>query len=133
MPMAISPPDRLDADTWSDASDVELVEYLDKRYGAVPQTIRHDREALSRYLPVVRHDLRLLESYQYEPSEPLATNLVACGGKQDGALDKKTIDGWRRFTQTQYRLKMFAGDHFFPYPNFEAITKLAATLTKTGG
>lgn len=127
MPMAIAPPDRLESTEWHRATDDELIEHLDAQYGAIPAALREDRAALGRFLPIVRHDLRLMETYHYQPSEPLQVNLVICGGTQDTAASEHTLRGWRRFTQANWDLRLFEGDHFFPYRHFQAITELAAS------
>ena len=115
MPMAVPPPDRLEPGHWSREPDPELVDYLDRQYGAIPPALRNNPAALGQLLLVVRHDLRLLESYRHQPCEPLPVDLVACGGTDDHAVDETTIAGWRRFTQQKFTLKMLPGDHFFPY------------------
>ncbi|MEM1070536.1 MAG: alpha/beta fold hydrolase [Planctomycetota bacterium] len=125
MPMAIAPPDRLETEAWSQSTDQDLVEHLASHYGAIPSVIRQSPEAMKQFLPVVRHDLRLMESYQHQASEPLPIDLVVCGGTKDEAANERTLSGWRRFTQREWTLKMFEGDHFFPNQHFQAITRLA--------
>ena len=126
MPMAIAPPDRLKATAWHLAPDNELIEHLDHTYGAIPSELRNKPDALGRFLPIVRHDLRLMETYTHEPSAPLPVDLVICGGTNDPAVDEPTLRGWRRFTQASWDLQLFMGDHFFPYLHFQAITELVA-------
>ncbi len=125
MPMAIAPPDRLESQGWSRAADHELVDHLDSTYGAIPESLRGNHEALAQFLPVVRHDLSLLESYQHQPCEPLPIPIIACGGRIDRAVDETLLAGWRRFTSARCEVKMFEGDHFFPYPHFETLNRIA--------
>jgi surfactin synthase thioesterase subunit len=122
--LAVAPPDRLSLDDWSDSEDHKLIEYLDQKYGAIPAGLRNNHDLLRCFLPVVRHDLRLMESYRHQPTEPLPLDLVICGGTEDQALPASTLADWQRFTQAGFTLKMFSGDHFFPHAHFGAITNL---------
>lgn len=122
--LAVPPPDRLCLDDWSESEDHKLVEHLQKKYGAIPAAIRDDHDLLRYFLPVVRHDLRLMESYRHQPTEPLPLDLVVCGGTDDQAVPASLLADWQRFTKARFTLKLFSGDHFFPYAHFGAITNL---------
>ncbi len=124
IPLAVAPPDRLNPGDWSGAGEHELIEHLDRKYGAIPSALRAKPDVLRAFLPVIRHDLRLMESYRHPPTEPLPIELVVCGGTEDQSLSASKLAGWQRFTRAGYTLKMFSGDHFFPYHHFAEITNL---------
>lgn len=59
------------------------------------------------------------ESYRYEPRPadddcpPISCPLVCLGGEEDSAAPRSDLDHWASFTTGEFRLKLFAGGHFF--------------------
>ncbi len=82
-------------------------------YGGVPEEILNNPELLSLMLPIVRHDFRLFEQYQYPGDRPLPVPISAFGGLQDKKVLAPDVLAWSRHTTKSFRVQFFAGDHFF--------------------
>jgi medium-chain acyl-[acyl-carrier-protein] hydrolase len=94
-------------------SDEELLIETERLYGALPDIVRQDRELLQIFLPIMRADLTMLETYQYRASEPLDCPISVFGGREDASIHEDELSAWRDETVSAFSLKMFEGDHFF--------------------
>lgn len=90
----------------------ELIERVQK-WGGVPKEILHYSEALSLFIPPLRGDLKLLETYHYSEEEPLSIPIEAFGGCEDPEVAEWTLKEWKFQTQDRFNLTMVEGDHFF--------------------
>lgn len=93
--------------------DPNFVQELQNRYGGIPEVILKDPELLQTFLPVLRADLKLVESYAYLDDRPLDCPLSVFGGLQDTVVSQHEIAAWRRQTFGKFTVRMFPGDHFF--------------------
>jgi surfactin synthase thioesterase subunit len=124
--MAMAPPDTIsNHDSIVHLDDLDFVTQLDRRYGGVPQALRENEEAMRLFLPPVRHDLSLLESYQDLETEPLDIPLTAIAGSRDPRADALKMQGWQSRTTGRFVLKKLVGDHFFPLSHFSQVLQLA--------
>ncbi len=92
--------------------DAEFVEELHKRYGGIPDVIARNRELLQAFLPALRADTGLLETYAYSEEPSLKCPILAFGGLQDD-ITREELGGWQAHTSKQFQLQMLPGDHFF--------------------
>src|SRR5262249_23546141 len=72
-------------------------------------------------LPVIRSDFEMHETYVYQPSAPLDCLISAFGGLQDPHVTEADLCAWRDQTTSDFRLKMFPGDHFFLHTSAKSI------------
>jgi medium-chain acyl-[acyl-carrier-protein] hydrolase len=93
--------------------EAQFIQELDRRYNAIPAVIRNDRRMLDLYLPIIRADLAVLETYGWADDDPLDCPISVFGGLQDTGVSRETLEAWRMHTARQFELTMFAGDHFF--------------------
>jgi medium-chain acyl-[acyl-carrier-protein] hydrolase len=93
--------------------DHELIREMDERYNGIPRTILDNPEMLELFLPAIRADLTILDTYQYGAEPPLACPITVFGGEQDPSVSRAELEPWRVQTTGAFRLHMFAGDHFF--------------------
>ncbi|MER5218568.1 alpha/beta fold hydrolase [Streptomyces sp. NPDC002838] len=93
-----------------------LLEALDRRFNAIPPAIRDDPQMRALYLPVLRADVTLLETYAHTPAASLSCPITAYGGEDDPEFQAVELEGWQRHTASAYRLRMFPGGHFFLNP-----------------
>jgi medium-chain acyl-[acyl-carrier-protein] hydrolase len=68
---------------------------------------------LALFLPAIRADLTILDTYQYGEEPALAFPITAFGGDRDPSVSRTELEQWRVQTTGAFRLRMFAGDHFF--------------------
>jgi surfactin synthase thioesterase subunit len=116
------------ADPIHSLPDGSLVEKV-KKWGGVPPEILEYPEALSVFLPPLRGDLKLLETYRYREEEPLPMPIDVFGGRQDEEVPEFFLQGWNKQTRERFSLTMVDGDHFFiekkPDPLWRALNDWA--------
>jgi pyochelin biosynthesis protein PchC len=99
-------------EAWHRASDDELVRYtgeLDARSRqvlAVPE-LRHI------FLPTIRDDHRLVETYRSQPDPRLSCGIHALYGGRDPRVTESRAQAWADYTRADFHLRRFAGDHFY--------------------
>jgi medium-chain acyl-[acyl-carrier-protein] hydrolase len=93
-----------------------------RQLNGTPDELLDDAEALELLLPAVRADFEMVETYHYEPGEPLACPITAYGGLQDPEVTQECLEAWRQHTYASFAARMVAGDHFFIHdPRFVEI------------
>lgn len=93
--------------------DTALVKEMDERYSGIPRVILENPELLKLFLPTLRADVTVLDSYVYRQEPPLGCPISAFGGDADRSVSRDELDAWQLQTQAALELRMFAGDHFF--------------------
>src|SRR5262249_41135547 len=91
----------------------EFLDAIVRRYRGIPKIILEDRELLNLYLPPLRADMTVNETYRYEEDSPLDVPIVAMGGLDDPSITFEDLTGWRAQTNASFELEMFPGGHFF--------------------
>lgn len=84
-----------------------------KIYNGLPDTLNENEEILSTFMPMLRADLSILESYIYQPDLPLECQVLAIGGTRDPMISSKDIAAWCMQTRNLFTMRLFEGDHFF--------------------
>lgn len=112
--------------------EAAFVAEISRRYAAIPDAIQKDREMLQLFLPGLRADFALLETYTYQPESPLNSAISVYGGQDDTVVSRLALEGWRQHTNRRFELAMFEGNHFFVHSHTEQlIAKIAEALTST--
>jgi medium-chain acyl-[acyl-carrier-protein] hydrolase len=65
------------------------------------------------FLPLLRSDIRLYETYAYEHEAPLDCPISAFGGLEDEEASREELEAWSDQTRSRFNIQMFDGDHFF--------------------
>ncbi len=92
--------------------DAEFVEEL-RRYNGTPEIVLKNTELMQLFLPILRADISLNETYHYVPGEPLDCSISAFGGLEDSKVSRDDLAAWRKQTRGPFTLNTFPGDHFF--------------------
>lgn len=93
-------------------SDAELLRDLSRLHAANAAVLAN--EELSRlFLPILRADFEVCQSYRPAALPPLAVPVVALGGLADPSVDEEALRPWERTTSRSFSLRLLAGDHFF--------------------
>lgn len=90
----------------------DFIEAL-RRYAATPESLLTNRELMALYLPLLRADFTLDETYVYQPDVPLHCPLSVYGGEDDLEARPEELDAWRQHCSATFCRHMFPGDHFF--------------------
>jgi medium-chain acyl-[acyl-carrier-protein] hydrolase len=107
--------------------DDEFVREMSRRYNGVPKEILQSSELLNLFLPVMRADATVLDTYVYSDEPPLAFPISAYSGDRDHSVRQNEMEGWHLQTQGPFQFTMFAGDHFFVRSNQAQVVQ---TLSK---
>jgi medium-chain acyl-[acyl-carrier-protein] hydrolase len=90
------------------------------------------------FLPLLRADFAVSETYTYSPEAPLNCSISAYGGLQDKEVSYQDLEKWRDQTDRSFTLRMLPGSHFFVHSAqalllrevFQDLTILLRGLTK---
>jgi medium-chain acyl-[acyl-carrier-protein] hydrolase len=93
-------------------NDDELVNEL-KKYNGIPDNILNEKDYIKLFLPVIRADLSIMESYDYKNNYRFSMPITVFGGESDLAVEYKELKRWNNFTQAYCRIFILPGDHFF--------------------
>ena len=108
-------------------SDEQFIEQLSARYNAIPDVFLNDKALMALLLPILRADIKLLETYAYQDTQLLNCPLFALGSVEDPEATREQIETWRKHTRSTFESEMFPGGHF--YLNSHQ-SLLLASLTK---
>lgn len=94
------------------ADDTTFLEYLRFLNGLPPDLVEH-RELLDIYLPILRADFGVVESYKFVEGPPLECPITVFGGTHDPLATRDELEGWSVHTTGPFSVQMVEGDHFF--------------------
>jgi medium-chain acyl-[acyl-carrier-protein] hydrolase len=117
-----------------DLPEPEFVAEL-RRLNGTPDALLQQPELLALLLPALRADFAIYERYQYTPEAPLPCLISAFGGLRDLEVSRDDLAAWRDQTSGPFTLRMFPGDHFFPYSDRALLLRTIArelALSSTG-
>lgn len=111
---AAVPPDRL-TDDHLQVTDDDLLDAM-RHFAGGPVDATPDPASLAPFLPVFRADLAVFESCRttWTPGERLDVPVLGAFGTADAEVTEADREAWHRWTTGAFRIRMFAGDHFFP-------------------
>lgn len=106
--------------------DDQLFEELDRRYGGIPSEALKNPEIRSVFVPLLRADIEMIETYQHQPGPPLACPISVFGGQTD-RITRDELAAWQDMTTHPVEVRQFEGGHFFintnPAPLLSAISR----------
>lgn len=109
--------------------DDALVAALQGQYGGIPDAVRSDVALLQFFLPTLRADLKMLETYSLAPAAKLGCPITAFGGRADPHTTENDLRAWENSSAAAFRLRMFDSDHFFLNPlRAEVLREITADL-----
>jgi medium-chain acyl-[acyl-carrier-protein] hydrolase len=65
------------------------------------------------FLPIVRADITICETYRHEPEAALPCPITALGGEEDHMVNEAELRAWEAHTASTFDLQMFPGGHFY--------------------
>ncbi|MER5435397.1 alpha/beta fold hydrolase [Streptomyces sp. NPDC002588] len=110
----------------ADADDEEVVRHLE-RLGGTENELLADPELREIFLPYIRNDFRMLQSYRPTVGPPLTTAVTALTGADDPMATPALAAQWRDLTSSHFTLEVFPGGHFFLLSEQAAVLDLLAT------
>jgi medium-chain acyl-[acyl-carrier-protein] hydrolase len=105
---------------YADMSEAELIQDL-TTLGGTPRECLEDPELRDLVLPVVRSDYRLVDNYNFVPTEKLGMPLHVYGGRTDDETDPDSLAAWAELTSKVSDVKWFDGGHFYLFEQTDAL------------
>ena len=99
-------------DEYSKLSDADFSQSV-KKYGGMPDEVIKNTELLELFLPTLRADFSLFETYHYTQEPALDCPITAFGGLDDTETPQDKLNAWNIHTSKTFRAKIFPGNHFF--------------------
>jgi medium-chain acyl-[acyl-carrier-protein] hydrolase len=84
-----------------------------KELGGIPDIIMENEDLLNIYVPILRADFKMIETYRYMYSHPLDTKIVAYGGRIDEEVKYEDIVAWESHSLKPLKINMYDGNHFY--------------------
>lgn len=107
--------------------DAEFKKMLSKM-GGTPDSILESDEIMHLFLPVLRADFALWETYVHTPRAPLPTSLFLFGGNRD-TVPREHLLGWSDHAAAYAGCEWHDGEHFFVHSHAEQLqTRIRALL-----
>jgi surfactin synthase thioesterase subunit len=100
---------------------------MDTMYGGVPDLLKTDAEFRDLYLPPLRADVAAVARYKPSDSSPNSFPIHVLAGTEDHSITRAALEAWESYAAGEFRLHMFAGDHFYVYSRREPVIALVST------
>ncbi|WP_017654179.1 thioesterase II family protein [Fortiea contorta] len=95
-----------------------------RRYNGTPEAVLQNKELLSLFLPILRADFTINDSYIYTDDIPIDCPILAFGGLEDAGVTSDDIAAWRVHTNSNFSMYMFPGEHFFIKHEYDKISSI---------
>lgn len=92
--------------------DPVFIREIQNRYNGIPEAILHDRSLMELFLPTLRADIQLIETYTYTGNK-LSSPIISMGGMQDRRVSPADLQAWQIVTGGDFQMQLFQGDHFY--------------------
>jgi medium-chain acyl-[acyl-carrier-protein] hydrolase len=90
---------------------------------AATNPVLADPDLREIFLPILRADLALCETYTHLPGDPLPCPITVFGGRADDIVTESELREWRQHTSAGFELRMFPGDHFYLRGNESTVSQ----------
>lgn len=84
-----------------------------RRLNGTPPELLELPEAMELFLPMLRADFEVVDTYVCESEEPLSCPITVYSGLQDKSTTREAVIEWEKQTTAAFRCRMLPGDHFF--------------------
>lgn len=92
-----------------DEQFLQAVEQMDSSMPA----LRHQPELAQLFLPVLRSDLTLAETYEYHDGPPLSCPVLSIQGEDDPVVSRPGVKTWAAHTTGRCTFRWMPGEHLF--------------------
>lgn len=93
-------------------SDTEFKTELERFEGTPKEVLKND-DLLNFFLPMLRADFTMDETYCVKEPVPLKCPIIAFGGTEDKEAKEEDVKAWNSYTVNGFRHQMFPGGHFY--------------------
>lgn len=96
-----------------DLPDIQFMDELRRCYQGIPEEFSESPELVQFYLPILRADVAVVESYQFQDAEPLNCPMKVFAGANDATVTYDDLLAWNRQTSDAFSAHILPGGHFF--------------------
>ena len=93
-------------------SDALLTEQI-RQIGGTHELVLQDQALMQIFLPILRADFMLHETYRYLPDEPLTCGLTVLAGEHDEEVSLAELQFWRQETLGEFTCRSIPAGHLF--------------------
>ncbi len=97
---------------FSHLPDAQFIDRV-RQYGGVSDLVAQNEELMEIFLPTLRADFEMTETYVYKEETPMECPLTAFGGLSDPKVTRERIVAWKMHSSTYFKAHFFPGGHFF--------------------
>jgi len=117
-----SPNDHRPSSPIRDLPDAAFIDAMGERYGAIPDAIRNEPDVMAMFLPILRADVVVFETYARLSDHRVECPVSVFGGLDDTNPPPDALAGWSEVAANPVQVEVFAGDHFYLNHQGPAIT-----------
>lgn len=104
--------------------DQDFIHELTKVDGS-PQNIYKHPELVASFLPVIRNDYKIVETYTFEEPKYVLNGFITClHSSNDSLVAGEAFSGWKLFCNGEFKIHRFIGHHFFINEQTESVCKI---------
>ncbi len=96
------------------------------RMGGTPSDVLLNKELVDLFLPILRADFTLYETYTYSEEEPFQCALSVFGGERDLLVSIQELRAWQQQSSGPFALYMLPGNHFFIQSSQQLLLQIIA-------
>ena len=94
-----------------------------RELGGCPKEVLEDEELVDFFVPIIRADLQVNDTYEYEEPQPFSIPLTAMRGEDEETTYEKLLE-WQKETVERISIIEFPGDHFFILDHLSEIGRI---------
>lgn len=107
-------------DFLGEMDDAQIIDKL-KSFNGTPKNIINNKELMKLFLPMIKADLAIMNSFDYKNDYQFSMPITVFGGISDPLVECGSLGGWNNFTKAYCRVITFPGDHFFIFSEMNNI------------
>jgi medium-chain acyl-[acyl-carrier-protein] hydrolase len=92
--------------------DPDFFEALHQRYGGIPDEALNNQELRDIFIPLLKADIEMIETYRHRPEPPLDCPVSVFGGRSD-SIAEADLRAWQQQTSRPVSVQLMEGSHFF--------------------
>lgn len=98
-------------------------------YNGTPAELLANEALMQLFLPLLRDDFAMVETYACTDRTPVGCPLTALGGDADPEVSEDQLKAWAELAGGSFEYQIFAGDHFYLHAHRDEIhARLQASL-----
>ena len=113
-----------------DLPEPEFIKRMGELNGT-PKEVMENLDLVRLFIPLLRRDAALCETYNHTAQAPLECSITAYGGLADPKATREELEAWKPHTARGFALQMFPGDHFFLLQDRQPLLRVLSHSLRT--